>query len=140
MRLLRFARDDARIGAVHHATGCERCDYSGYKGRTGIHELLRTTEELRAMIGRNAPAEQLKAAARRSGMRTLFEDAMEKVKAGVTSIKEALSVAIPDENSADISVGPASVPVVQATGTGARPVLDRKEPVVKENEMEGALT
>jgi len=44
-----------------------------------------------------APAEQIKATARRNGMRTMFEDSVEKIKAGVSSLAEALTVVTPDE-------------------------------------------
>jgi type IV pilus assembly protein PilB len=72
--------------------GCRECDKVGYRGRIGIHELLEVNEDLREMISRGLPAEDLKTAARKNGMRTLFEDAMDKVKAGISSLPEALSV------------------------------------------------
>jgi len=79
------------------AIGCDACERIGYAGRTGIHELLVMTDELRGMVSRGAPAEQIKAAARRNGMRTMFEDSVEKIKVGITSLAEALTVVTPDE-------------------------------------------
>jgi type IV pilus assembly protein PilB len=95
--LLARAKDPAPVGRLHRPVGCPRCSGSGYKGRTGIHELLKTTDELKSLINKGAHAEQLKAAARQGGMRTLFEDVMEKVKAGATSLPEALGTARPDD-------------------------------------------
>jgi type IV pilus assembly protein PilB len=78
--------------------GCPKCNKTGYKGRTGIHELLTMNDEMREMISKGATAEKLKAVARRGGMRTLFEDAMEKVKLGVTSLAEAMGTTKPDDD------------------------------------------
>ncbi|MCW8132028.1 MAG: type II/IV secretion system protein, partial [Planctomycetota bacterium] len=91
------ARDAAPVKKVFHAAGCPKCGKSGYKGRTGIHELLVNTDELREIINKHGNADQIKEAARRSGMRTLFEDAMEKVKLGTTSLPESLGTAKPDD-------------------------------------------
>jgi type IV pilus assembly protein PilB len=96
---LHRARDLSPAGKLFKPVGCERCDKSGYKGRTGIHELLGVTDALRGIIARNPTAEELKRAARQYGMRTLFEDAMEKVKSGVSSMSEALTTARPDEDA-----------------------------------------
>jgi type II secretory ATPase GspE/PulE/Tfp pilus assembly ATPase PilB-like protein len=100
LKLLASAGQKPRDG-IFRPGGCDLCDKSGYKGRTGIHELMNITDELRAMIVRRVPADALKAQARREGMRTLFEDAMEKVCLGASSLAEALLTARPDEN--DIS-------------------------------------
>jgi len=96
--LLARAKDAAPIRQILRPGGCPRCSGSGYKGRTGIHELLRNSDELKTMISKGVTAEILKAAARKGGMRTLFEDAMEKVKAGITSLPEALGTAGPDDS------------------------------------------
>jgi type IV pilus assembly protein PilB len=84
------------IGMLGMPVGCHDCDQLGYRGRIGVHELLSVNDELREMISRGMPTEELKSVARRHGMRTLFEDAMAKVKAGVSSLPEALSVVAPD--------------------------------------------
>ncbi len=71
--------------------GCARCNGAGYKGRTGIHELMIMDDELRAICARaGASAQEIERVARKNGMVTLFDDAMAKVKAGVTSLEEAL--------------------------------------------------
>jgi len=97
--LMARAKDSAPVGQIMRPSGCPRCSGSGHKGRTGIHELLRNTDELKSLINKGATSEILKAAARRGGMRTLFEDAMEKVKAGITSLPEAIGTARPDDTA-----------------------------------------
>ena len=70
--------------------GCPACDNTGYKGRVGIYELLILDDPVRAVIRRSAHLDEVRAVARSSGLRLLHEDALEKVKAGVTSLKEVL--------------------------------------------------
>jgi len=96
--LLLRAKGPEMVGTIGKPVGCEICDKTGYKGRTGIHELLECRDDLRELINKSAPGDQLKRAARHLGMRTLFEDAMEKVKLGITSMAEATSTALPDED------------------------------------------
>ncbi len=71
-----------------HAGGCAQCDGSGYRGRTGIHELMPVTRTLRQMIQTGQRADALLAQALAEGMRTLRQDGIEKVLAGATSIDE----------------------------------------------------
>ncbi|MFH0938962.1 MAG: GspE/PulE family protein, partial [Planctomycetota bacterium] len=95
--LLARALDDKPIDKIMRPVGCEKCAKSGYQGRVGTHELLKATDELRALINRKATIDHLKQAAREGGMRTLFEDLMEKVKQGLTSLPEAVATARPDD-------------------------------------------
>ncbi len=67
---------------------CRRCNGSGYKGRSGIFELLTVNEELRTAINRSASSSELEAIAVRHGMVTLQEDGEAKVRAGVTTREE----------------------------------------------------
>ncbi len=78
--------------------GCERCAHTGYYGRQGIFEILPVTEAIRRLILARASAPEIKARARQDGMRTLREDGMLKVEAGVTTIEEVMRVAIQDED------------------------------------------
>jgi type IV pilus assembly protein PilB len=82
---------------IFEAQGCEHCEKSGYHGRVGIHELMSVNEALREAIARKDNDDQIKALARKQGMRTLFQDSLEKVIDGTTSMKEALSTARPDD-------------------------------------------
>jgi type IV pilus assembly protein PilB len=97
LKLLSCAKGSAPIDKIFHPQGCPDCNQTGYKGRIGIHELLAMNEEIKELISKRATTEQLKAAARKNGMHTLFEDAMEKVKAGISSCSEALNTVRPDD-------------------------------------------
>ena len=72
--------------------GCEKCAFTGYYGRSGIFELLTVNEAIRKMILKNADANLLRDEARRQGMKTLFEDGVEKVRTGMTTLNEVLRV------------------------------------------------
>jgi type IV pilus assembly protein PilB len=78
--------------AGFEAGGCPRCSGSGYKGRVGIYEIMPISDEIRDLALHSASADRIMDAARAEGMRTLREDAFEKVKAGVTAIDEVLRV------------------------------------------------
>ncbi len=71
-----------------HSTGCDTCNHSGFKGRVGVHELMVVSREVRALIQTGARAEQLQQATMAEGMRTLRQDGIDKVWAGLTSIEE----------------------------------------------------
>ena len=68
--------------------GCIECAGTGYKGRTAIHELLDLTDRIREMILEKKPTSEVRRAAREEGMRFLRESALDKVKAGITTLKE----------------------------------------------------
>lgn len=73
--------------------GCERCNQSGYRGRTAIHEIFVSDPDLRQMIIRLEPALKLKKfAVQKKGMRTLRMDGMEKVKLGTTTAEEVFKI------------------------------------------------
>jgi type II secretory ATPase GspE/PulE/Tfp pilus assembly ATPase PilB-like protein len=72
--------------------GCEKCDQTGYKGRVGIYEFLHLNEPIRALVRTGGNTEQIREAARANGMRLMQEDALEKLRAGVTTLGEILRV------------------------------------------------
>ena len=74
-----------------HAEGCPECGQSGYRGRTGIHELLILDDGLRAGVHDGVSDQALRERARAQGMRSLREDGGRWVAAGVTSVEEVLS-------------------------------------------------
>lgn len=74
--------------------GCEKCLNTGYQGRTGIYELLEITSEIRKLVLNKSDSENIKNQARKQGMKTLFEDGLEKAKQGITTIEEILRVSI----------------------------------------------
>lgn len=78
---------------VFKAKGCPACHGTGYKGRTGVHELLIFDAAVRELIVGNPSIEAIRAAARKAGMKTLHEAGLAKVLAGVTSFEEVMRVA-----------------------------------------------
>ena len=76
----------------HHSPGCPHCDHSGYKGRAGLHELMVISRTLRRMVQTGERAEALQQVALREGMRTLRQDGIDKVLAGITAIDEVRSM------------------------------------------------
>ena len=84
--------DQPRGFSAYEPGGCVRCGQSGYKGRTGLYEVMTMTDALRRLILDRASHDDLRALAREQGMRTLREDGLEKVREGITSIAEVLRV------------------------------------------------
>ncbi len=72
--------------------GCDACKHTGYRGRTGIHELLVVDDEVRTLIMKNTDAAAIRRAAALAGMVTLREDGAAKILAGETTIEEVLRV------------------------------------------------
>jgi general secretion pathway protein E len=72
--------------------GCQDCKRTGYRGRTGIHELLVVDDDVRALVMKNADAASIRRAATAKGMSTLREDGADKLLAGVTTVDEILRV------------------------------------------------
>jgi len=77
---------------LYRGRGCDRCFGQGALGRTGIYELLPVDAELCSMITRRASSGEIKAYALSRGMRTLRDDGMAKVAAGITTLEEVLRV------------------------------------------------
>jgi type II secretory ATPase GspE/PulE/Tfp pilus assembly ATPase PilB-like protein len=82
----RHARDGQL--QVYSSPGCSRCDGAGFLGRAGLHELMLVTRDFRHLMQTGARADVLQAMALRDGMRTLRQDGIDKVLAGVTTIEE----------------------------------------------------
>jgi type II secretory ATPase GspE/PulE/Tfp pilus assembly ATPase PilB-like protein len=78
---------DGRLLA-HRSPGCEHCDGTGFRGRAGLHELMQISRELRHLVQTGSRAEALQQVAMGEGMRTLRQDGIDKVLAGVTTIEE----------------------------------------------------
>jgi len=73
-------------------SGCESCSQSGYRGRTGIFELLEINDQIRGLLTAGADSVTIRNAATAAGMTTLFQDGLSKVKQGITTINEVLRV------------------------------------------------
>jgi type IV pilus assembly protein PilB len=76
----------------YRGQGCRECKETGYRGRTAIHEVLALTSELRSLVVRSSPMEEIRNSALRAGMVTLQEEGMRLVSEGITSISEVIRV------------------------------------------------
>jgi general secretion pathway protein E len=83
---------DATGVTVFEEVGCKACAGTGFRGRSGIYELLDVSESIRKMILERRPADQLKGRAVELGMRTLRDDGWRKARAGATTVAEVLRV------------------------------------------------
>ena len=78
--------------AFYRKRGCPRCSQTGYKGRVGIFQLLTMSEELEQLAVQKASREEIERAAIAQGMRTLWDDGLAKIAAGLTSVEELARV------------------------------------------------
>jgi type IV pilus assembly protein PilB len=81
----------------YRPVGCLHCRKVGYKGRIGVFEVIRITPLMARLIQNRTPLPELREAARSEGMKLLFDSAIDKVRAGLTSLEAALSVAMSGE-------------------------------------------
>ncbi len=90
--------DYSQLGeaSVMKGVGCDTCKHLGYKGRAGIFEMFLIDDEVRHMVNHRASTIELRKRAREMGMRTLREDGIRKVLAGMTSAEEVISVTMGD--------------------------------------------
>jgi type IV pilus assembly protein PilB len=74
--------------------GCPRCGQTGYKGRIGVYQLLTMTEQIETLAAQKASREDIERAAMDDGMRTLWDDGIAKVAAGLTSVEELARITV----------------------------------------------
>jgi type IV pilus assembly protein PilB len=96
--LRQLSLDPAQIygATIKVPTGCKKCRESGYRGRLSIIEIFKMDDEVRGMINQQLPAPVLRRRARELGMRTLREDGIRKVLAGMTSADEVIEATMSD--------------------------------------------
>ncbi len=82
--------EDVVARNFHYGKGCEACNHSGYKGRSGLFEFMVLNEALKQLILDGASTDQLRRASQESGMRTLRESGREAVFDGITTIEEVI--------------------------------------------------
>ena len=82
--------EDLKGRQLLRPVGCPNCLETGYAGRTGIHEIMLITEELQSAIMKNSDANMVKKIAQKHGMKTMREDAAQKVLMGWTTVEEVL--------------------------------------------------
>ena len=78
--------------SIKRGSGCERCGDTGYRGRIGLYELLLMSDEIRHLITSGADANVIRQQGIKEGMKTLREDALEKLKVGQTTPEEVVRV------------------------------------------------
>ena len=91
----RVSRDVAAAsdGALfYRKKGCPRCNHTGYRGRIGIYQLLRMSEDIASLAVRSGTRDEIARAAMENGMRTMWDDGLEKVVSGLTSVEELARV------------------------------------------------
>jgi general secretion pathway protein E len=86
----RCRRQDAQ--GYWHPVGCEHCAHTGYKGRTGVYELMAVDATVQALVHNRAAESDLATAARAAGLRSMREDGERLVAEGVTSLEELVRV------------------------------------------------
>jgi len=80
------------IGKIYEGAGCDKCKFTGYRGRTAIFELLIIDDEIRQMILKRTSSNEIKKLAVSKGMKTLRDDGLHKVMEGLTTIAEVIRV------------------------------------------------
>jgi type II secretory ATPase GspE/PulE/Tfp pilus assembly ATPase PilB-like protein len=90
-RMLHTWRSQSRL-MLHRAKGCVRCDRSGYKGRIAVYELLVADPAVKRLMQTRAPVTEIAAAAAANGLRTLKQDAIDKVLQGLTDMDQVRTV------------------------------------------------
>ena len=87
---LQLPIEQARKYKFYYGKGCQRCNNSGYKGRTGIYELMNVTDDIRDMVTSDASIDDMRNMARTQGMTTLREAGLKLIFDGVTTIDEVV--------------------------------------------------
>jgi len=83
---------------LYKPQACKECRDSGFRGRSGIFEVIRITDQIADLIQKRAPLPELRRAATEQGMNLLRDSALEKVRDGTTSLEIALSISTSEEN------------------------------------------
>ncbi|PYJ77937.1 MAG: type II secretion system protein E [Verrucomicrobia bacterium] len=96
LRALQIEPGQIREAQIMKPVGCEQCRQIGYKGRMGIFEIFIIDDEVRHMINKRSSTLMLRQRARELGMRTLREDGVRKILAGLTSGEEVISITMGD--------------------------------------------
>jgi len=92
LRALNITEAEAANIPFYRPVGCDACHQTGYKGRIGIYEVMKISDRLRRLISQRASEDTIREVAQTTGMLSLGDDALAKVKAGVTTAEELLRV------------------------------------------------
>jgi general secretion pathway protein E/type IV pilus assembly protein PilB len=98
LRPLNLTPEQLATATFKKGKGCSNCNGGGYRGRFGVFEIFTIDDESRKLIYEKVSASQLRARARQAGMRSLREDGIRKVLAGLTTTEEVIRATVGDEN------------------------------------------
>jgi len=98
LHALGLERGQVDEACIARGAGCPACHGTGYRGRVGLFEIFLVHDAIRTMIYDHVTAASLCQQARRDGMRTMREDGIRKVLAGLTTIEEVVSVTVGDHS------------------------------------------
>jgi len=98
MQVLKLNPEEVKNATIFRGTGCNECAKTGYRGRMGIYEIFQIDDEVRRLIYEKVPSNVIRARARELGMRTLREDGVRKIMAGITTPEEVISITQGDED------------------------------------------
>ena len=90
LAMLDLSPDDILDKKLYRGRGCQMCNNTGFKGRTGLYELMHMNDQLRELINRGSSTEKLRDMALQTGMRSLRASGLERVLTGITSIEEVI--------------------------------------------------
>jgi len=91
---MQLTPDDVKGKKLYYGRGCEKCNNTGYRGRTGIFEIMTFNDEIRELIMQQASTNVLRAAARKAGMRLLRDNGLAAIYDGITTIDEVIKETI----------------------------------------------
>jgi len=97
MEVLKLKPEEMKNATMVRGNGCNECSRTGYRGRMGIYEIFSVDDEVRRLIYEKVPSNVIRARARELGMRTLREDGVRKIMAGITTPEEVISITAGDE-------------------------------------------
>jgi type II secretory ATPase GspE/PulE/Tfp pilus assembly ATPase PilB-like protein/RNA polymerase subunit RPABC4/transcription elongation factor Spt4 len=92
LNFIRLATDRPLPEKYWRGRGCESCDFTGFRGRLGVYEILEITDKIKELIFTGASSVQIAREASTAGMKTLMDDGIEKVRLGMTTLEEVMRV------------------------------------------------
>jgi len=115
---------------LYRGRGCSRCDYTGYRGRVGIFELLTVSPRVRERIVDGSPEASIRRAAEEQGMRPILRDGLEKVRLGATGLEELLSVVQWEPAAVTEEAGERDAPAIGGASAPRPPVRGERRVIV----------
>jgi type II secretory ATPase GspE/PulE/Tfp pilus assembly ATPase PilB-like protein len=106
---------------IWHPVGCQHCEGTGYKGRIGVHEVVRVDENFERLIVDQAPGGVLRQAAQRAGMVPMREDAIAKIRAGLTSVEDVMRQVYVKVEDYEVDAPASPQPTVEGSEAAALP-------------------